>query len=65
MIKNCFLNCLTLYGYMDPFPDLIVIYRFISICELLGHTVCDIGPKGKARTLKLCALLVPYIHEVI
>ncbi len=50
---------------LDPFPDLIVIYRFVSVCELVGHTVCDIGPKGKARTLKLCALLVPYNHEVI
>ena len=26
--------------------------------------MCDIGPKGKARTLKLCVLLVPYIHKV-
>ena len=45
MIKNCFLNCLTLYGYMDPFPDLIVIYRFVSVCELVGHTVfqCNSG----------------------
>ena len=39
------MNCLTLYGYIDPFPDLIVIYRFVSVCELVGHTVfqCNSG----------------------
>ena len=34
----------------------------------LGHiTVGEIGPKPKSkdRTLKLCVLLIPYIHEVI
>ena len=46
-VFNCLLNCLTLYGYMDPFPDLIVIYQrwegpLFSFSGFVWPYVCNI-----------------------